>query len=82
MAQFVTRIDDRMACDIDALVAEGVVASRSEAVRRGLEDLIDRHRRARTGRAIIDGYRRIPQTEAEIGWADEATRRMIRDEPW
>jgi Arc/MetJ-type ribon-helix-helix transcriptional regulator len=82
MAQFVTRIDDRMARDIDALVAEGVVASRSEAVRRGLEDLIDRHRRARTGRAIIDGYRRIPQTEAEIGWADEATRRMIRDEPW
>jgi Arc/MetJ-type ribon-helix-helix transcriptional regulator len=82
MAQFVTRIDDRMARDIDALVAEGVVASRSEAVRRGLEDLIDRHRRARTGRAIIDGYRRIPQAEAEIGWADEATRRMIRDEPW
>jgi Arc/MetJ-type ribon-helix-helix transcriptional regulator len=82
MAQFVTRIDDRMARDIDALVAEGVVASRSEAVRRGLEDLIDRHRRARTGGAIIDGYRRIPQTDAEIGWADEATRRMIRDEPW
>jgi Arc/MetJ-type ribon-helix-helix transcriptional regulator len=82
MAQFVTRIDDRLARDIDELVAEGVVASRSEAVRRGLEDLIDRHRRACTGRAIVDGYRRRPQTEAEIGWADEATRRMIRDEPW
>ena len=82
MAQFVTRIDDRLARDIDELVAEGVVASRSEAVRRGLEALIDRHRRASTGRAIVDGYRRRPQTEAEIGWADEATRRMIRDEPW
>jgi Arc/MetJ-type ribon-helix-helix transcriptional regulator len=82
MAQFVTRVDERLAREIDALVAEGVVASRSEAVRRGLAELIERHRRARTGRAIVDGYRLVPQTDAEVGWADEATRRMIRDEPW
>ena len=68
--------------EIDSLVAEGVVASRSDAVRLGLEALIDRHRRRRTARAIVESYRRRPQTEAEVGWADEATRRMIADEPW
>lgn len=82
MAQLVTRVDDRLAHEIDELVAEGVVASRSEAVRVALEALLERHRRRKTGLAIVAGYRRIPQTDADVGWADEATRRMIADEPW
>jgi Arc/MetJ-type ribon-helix-helix transcriptional regulator len=82
MAQFVTRIDDRLADEVDRLVEEGVVASRSAAVRLALERLIDRHQRHRVGRAIADGYARRPQTEAEVGWADDATRRMIGEEPW
>jgi Arc/MetJ-type ribon-helix-helix transcriptional regulator len=67
---------------IDELVAEGVVASRSEAVRLGLETLLERARRRRVAAAIVDGYRRRPQTPSEVGWADEATARMIADEPW
>ncbi|MBA2298733.1 MAG: hypothetical protein H0W14_11935 [Actinobacteria bacterium] len=82
MAQFVTRVDERIALEVDRLVRDGVVASRSAAVRLGLEGLIERHRRHRIGRSIADGYRRLPQTEAEVGWADEATRRMITDESW
>jgi Arc/MetJ-type ribon-helix-helix transcriptional regulator len=82
MAQLVTRVDDRLAHELDELVAEGVVASRSEAVRVALEALLERHRRRQTGLAIVAGYRQIPQTDAEVGWADEATRRMIADEPW
>ena len=82
MAQLVTRLEDRLVRGVDELVAAGVVASRSEAVRLGLETLIERHRRARTARAIVEGYRRLPQAETEVGWADEATRRMIADEPW
>ena len=82
MAQLVTRVDDRLVDEIDELVAHGVVASRSEAVRLGLQALIERHRRFRTGQAIVEGYRRLPQTEADVGWVDEATRRMIADEPW
>jgi metal-responsive CopG/Arc/MetJ family transcriptional regulator len=82
MAQFVTRIEDDLAREVDRLVAEGVVASRSAAVRLGLEGLIDRHRRGQIGRSIVNGYLRRPQTEAEVGWADEATRRMIAEEPW
>lgn len=82
MAQFVTRLDDGLAREVDRLVEEGVVESRSAAVRLGLEGLIERHRRRRVGQAIVDGYLRQPQTEAEVGWADESTRRMIADEPW
>jgi Arc/MetJ-type ribon-helix-helix transcriptional regulator len=82
MAQFVTRVDDSLAREVDRLVEEGVVESRSAAVRLGLERLVERDRRRRIGQSIVDGYLRQPQTEAEVGWADEATRRMIADEPW
>ena len=82
MSQLVTRIDDDLAQEIDALVAEGVVESRSDAVRQALRALVDRHRRKRIGDAIVEGYRRQPQTEEEIGWADEASIRMIAEEPW
>jgi Arc/MetJ-type ribon-helix-helix transcriptional regulator len=82
MAQLVTRVDDRLISRVDELVASGFVASRSEAVRLGLERLVERFRRDRIGAEIADAYRRQPQTDAEMAWADEATRRMIAEEPW
>ncbi len=82
MAQLVTRVNDDLAAAIDGLVAAGVVASRSEAVRLGLERLIDRFRRDETGSRITEGYRSHPQSEAEVGWADESSTRMIAEEPW
>lgn len=82
MAQLVTRVEESLIRDIDRLVAEGVVASRSAAVRLGLDGLIDRHRRDRIGRSIAEGYVSRPQAEGEVGWADEATRQMIADEAW
>ncbi len=82
MVQFVTRVEDDLAHAVDRLVEEGVVASRSAAVRVGLEDLIERHRRRRIGRSIVNGYTTRPQAQNEVGWADEATRRMIADESW
>ena len=82
MAQLVTRIDEELASLIDELIVEGVVESRSDAVRRGLRGLIDLHRRRRIAEAIVSGYQDQPQTEEEVGWADEATVRLISDEPW
>jgi Arc/MetJ-type ribon-helix-helix transcriptional regulator len=82
MAQLVTRVEDDLAAAVDELVAAGVVASRSEAVRLGLERLVDRHRRSEIGARIRDGYRSLPQSEAEIAWADEASVRMIAEESW
>jgi Arc/MetJ-type ribon-helix-helix transcriptional regulator len=82
MTQLVTRIDEHLASLIDELVAEGVVDSRSDAVRRGLRSLVDQHRRRRTAEAIVRGYRDLPQSQEEVGWADEATVHMIGEEPW
>jgi Arc/MetJ-type ribon-helix-helix transcriptional regulator len=82
MAQLVTRIDDQLASEIDELVAQGVGTNRSEVVRLGLEQLIDRHRRQRTGALIAESYRRIPPTDVEIASLDYATRALVEEEPW
>lgn len=82
MAQLVTRVDDDLARAVDDLVAAGIVASRSAAVRLGLERLVDRHRRDQVGARIAAGYGNVPQTDAEVGWADDFSARMIAEEPW
>jgi metal-responsive CopG/Arc/MetJ family transcriptional regulator len=82
MSQLVTRIDDNLARDLDALVAEGVIESRSDGVRTALRELIDRHRRRRIAEADIAAYTTQPQTEQELAGVDEAVRRMIEEEPW
>ncbi len=82
MSQLVTRVDDQLVAAIDALVSEGVVESRSDAVRRALEALVDSHRRLRDAEATIAAYTAQPQTEEELRGVDEATRRMIEEEPW
>ena len=82
MAQLVTRVDDSVVDALDELVASGVCVSRSEAVRVALDRFIDRHRRDQIGAQIVEGYRRIPQTEDEGGWSEAASRGMIADEPW
>jgi Arc/MetJ-type ribon-helix-helix transcriptional regulator len=82
MAQLVTRVEDDLAAAVDQLVEAGVVASRSEAVRLGLERLVDRYRRDEIGARIARGYRERPQGDAEVAWADESSVRMIAEEPW
>jgi len=82
MTQVVARVDDALAAELDELVTDGVVSNRSEAVRLGLERLVDEHRRRRIGAEIVEAYRRMPQTEEELAGLDEATRALIAEEPW
>ena len=82
MAQLVTRVEERLLAEIDRLVSEGVVASRSEAVRIALERLIDQHRRRHVGAQIVEAYRRLPQTEDELAGLDDATLALVGEEPW
>jgi len=82
MAQLVTRVSEQLLAEVDALVNAGAVASRSDAVRTALSALVDRRRRDRIGTAIAEGYRRMPQTDREVDWADAATVGMIAEEPW
>ena len=81
MAQVVARLDDALAADLDALVAGGIVASRSEGIRLAIERFVDEHRRAEIGRQIVAGYLAIPQDQDEL-WSDEWTIAMIAEEPW
>jgi Arc/MetJ-type ribon-helix-helix transcriptional regulator len=82
MTQFVTRVDPRLAEAVDALVASGIVDSRSEAVRLGLAALVDRHRRRGVADRIARGYSEQPQTDEELAGLDEATRALIAEQPW
>jgi Arc/MetJ-type ribon-helix-helix transcriptional regulator len=82
MAQLVTRLDGDLLALVDGLVADGIVASRSEAVRLGLERLVDEHRRRQVGASIVEGYRRLPQTAEELAGLDHATRALVGEEPW
>lgn len=82
MAQLVTRVEDGLVTQIDDLVHLGVVNSRSEAVRIALREFVDQRHRDRIGTEIAEAYRRMPQTEAEVAWGDDDTKRMIAEEPW
>lgn len=81
MGQFVARLDEDLADAIDALVADCVFESRSDAVRHGLEAVIDAHRSIKVGEAINDGYRRLPETEAELTLAAAIANLIIAAEP-
>jgi len=80
--QLVTRVPDAVADAVDGLVKAGVFSSRSDAVRAGLEAVVERERRAAIGNAIVDGYRRIPQDDDDLAWSDAASAAMIAEEPW
>lgn len=81
-AQFVTRVSEGIAESVDGLVRAGVYASRSEAVRAGLETVVERERRRTLGQAIVDGYRRVPQDDDDLSWSDARPAGMIAEEPW
>ena len=80
--QLVTRVPDDVVAAIDDLVRGGVFESRSEAVRVGLADMIERRRRVALGQAIADGYRRVPQAGDDLTWSDAASAAMIAEESW
>ena len=63
-------------------MAEGVGDSRSAVIRRAVLHLADAVRRARTGSAIADSYRAVPQSsdDDEQAWANAVA--LTEAEPW
>ena len=67
--QVAVRLDDQLLRDLDWLVIRCSFENRAEAIRAALSELTERERQRDTGEKIAEGYRRIPQTEAEPPWA-------------
>lgn len=71
--QLLRRLDERAA-------REG--RSRSALIREAIEAYMYDARSAEIDRQIVEGYKRIPETEEELAWADADLREMIEEEPW
>lgn len=67
---------------IDRLVAAGRFSSRSEAVRAGLDLVVDRSGAEQIDRSFADGFGRVPETDEELRDAERLASEAIRDEPW
>jgi Arc/MetJ-type ribon-helix-helix transcriptional regulator len=81
--QIAVRLPNELAAALDGLVEpDGPFMTKADAVRSAIEELVDRDRRRRIGEAIAEGYRRIPQTDAEIARVHEDSIRSIEEEPW
>ena len=80
--QLAIRIAEELAAGLDDLVERGRFATRTEAVRAAIGELIDRERREVIGAAIVLGYERHPETAEELQIADGNLRRLIAEEPW
>ena len=80
--QIAVRLPEPLLEVLDDLVTRGVYESRAAAVRAGIEAVLELDRRRLTDRAIVDGYRRDPHTEAEREAAISSLRDAIAEEPW
>ena len=80
--QFAIRMSDELARSLDELVASGRFATRAEAVRAAVEQLVDEERRREVGKRIVRGYTDTPQTESDVATATQTAIRSIEEEPW
>ena len=80
--QIAVRLPEELLVELDGLVRRGVYESRAAAVRAGIEAISELERRRATDAALIDGYRRMPPTEAEDRAAMASLREAIAEEPW
>ena len=80
--QIAIRIPDTLAEELEALVSTGRFDTKADAVRAALETLVDAERRADVGRRIVEGYRRVPQEDADVASAHDTAERSIDEEPW
>lgn len=80
--QIAVRLPEELLTALEDLVSRGVYESRAAAVRAGVEAILELDRRRLTDRAVVEGYRRIPPTEAERQAAIGSLRDAILEEPW
>jgi len=67
---------------LDDLVESGAYESRAAVVRAGIEAIARLEEQRRIDGAIVDGYSRLPPTEAEHHAALVSLSEAILEEPW
>jgi len=77
-----TRFTDDELALIDKLVDEGIGASRSAVIRRGVHHLADSVRRAHIGASMALSYRERPQSPEDDELAMASAMAMTEAEPW
>jgi len=82
MSQLIIDLDQALIDNLDGLVAEGVAVSRSAIVEQALRHLLEELDQTASGELVAEGYRRLPETPLELEGITEATKEMIREEPW
>lgn len=77
--QTLVQLTDELLFGLDERAArEGV--SRSELIRRAIEEFMYDERKEAIDAAIVEAYTRIP--DEDDPWAHAAARRSIAEEPW
>jgi Arc/MetJ-type ribon-helix-helix transcriptional regulator len=80
--QIAVRIPSELAAGLNELVSEGRFETKADAIRSAISALVEEERRRRVGERIAEGYRRMPQTDDEVGPATQAAVGSIHQEPW
>jgi Arc/MetJ-type ribon-helix-helix transcriptional regulator len=80
--QIAVRVPTEQLDVLDDLVDRGVYETRAAAVRAGIEAVVELDRRRRDDRSIVEGYQRMPPTDAETAAAIASMRNAIAEEPW
>jgi Arc/MetJ-type ribon-helix-helix transcriptional regulator len=80
--QIAVRLPEQLLAELDDIIRRGVYDSRAAAVRAGLEAIMHLEAQRQIDRTIVDGYTRLPPTEADTSAALASLRAAILDEPW
>jgi len=80
--QIAVRVPAEQLAVLDDLVDRGVYETRAAAVRAGIETVLELDRRRQDDRSIVEGYQRMPPTDAEKAAGIASLRDAIAEEPW
>lgn len=80
--QVPTRFNEAEIAQLDALVRDGVGATRSEVIRIAFANLVEWHRRTTIGQAIAASYTDQPQSEELDRWAVTNAIALTEAEAW
>lgn len=80
--QIAVKLPEALLGELDRLVRDGCFESRSQGVRRGIEAVVESHRRGVIDRGYAEAYARFPETDAEMAEATRLAIESINEEPW